>query len=43
MAGVYNVGTHYFAGKGVQMDMEKAAESFKIAADNGFVLAQVSF
>ena len=41
--GLYNVGTHYFAGKGVEMDMKKAAECFQKAADQGFVLAQVSW
>ena len=39
--GIYNIGTHYFAGKGVEPDMKKAAECFHKAADEGFVLAQV--
>ena len=39
---IYNIGTHYFAGKGVTFDMAKAAQYFQHAADKGFTLAQVS-
>ena len=39
---IYNVGTHYFAGKGVTFDMAKAAQYFQHAADKGFTLALVS-
>ena len=38
---LYNTGTQYFAGKGVDVNMEKAAEYFEKAADLGFELAQV--
>ena len=38
---LYNTGTHYFAGKGVELSMEKAAEYFEKAANLGFELAQV--
>lgn len=38
---MYNIGTHYFSGRGVELDMKKAAEFFKKAADLGFGLAQV--
>ena len=38
---LYNVGTQYFAGKGVELNMEKAAEYFEKAANMGFELAQV--
>lgn len=41
-AAQYNVGVHYFAGKGVTLDMTKAAEWFQAAAEQGFDLAQVS-
>ena len=39
---LYNVGGHYFAGKGVELSFEKAAEYYKKAADQGFPPAQVS-
>jgi TPR repeat protein len=38
---LYNTGTQYFAGKGVEISMVKAAEYFEKAADLGFELAQV--
>ena len=38
---LYNVGTHYFAGKGVELSFEKAAEYFEKAAILQFPLAQV--
>ena len=41
--GMYNVGTQYFAGKGVDLNMEKAAEYFEKAANLGFELAQVRY
>ena len=37
----YNIGTHYFSGRGVELDMKKAAEFFKKAAELGFSMAQV--
>lgn len=40
---LYNMGSHYFAGKGIELDMKKAGEFFKRAADLGFGLAQVCF
>lgn len=40
---MYNVGTQYFAGKGVDLNMEKAAEYFEKAANLGFELAQVRY
>ena len=42
VAGVHNVATHYFAGKGVQHSFEKAAEYFQKASDIGFAPAQVN-
>ena len=39
---LYNVGGHYFAGKGVELSFEKAAEYYRKAADQGFPPAQVS-
>ena len=39
---IYNVGTHYFAGKGVKHSFEKAANYFQQAADLGFTPAQVN-
>ena len=38
---LYNVGGHYFAGKGVGLSFKKAAEYFQKAADLGFAPAQV--
>ena len=38
---LYNMGTHYFSGRGAELDMKKAAEYFKKAADLGFGMAQV--
>ena len=38
---MFNIGTHYFSGKGVDLDMQKASEFFRKAADLGFGLAQV--
>lgn len=38
---LYNVGGHYFAGKGVELSFQKAAEYYKSAADKGFAPAQV--
>lgn len=38
---LYNVGTHYFAGKGVELSFEKAAEYFEKAAILQFPPAQV--
>ena len=40
--GIYNIGSHYFSGRGVDLDMKKAADFFKKAADLGFSMAQVS-
>ena len=37
----YNVGVNYFAGKGVENDMKKAAYYFNLAAQQGHVFAQV--
>ena len=37
----YNLGVHYFSGRGVKSDMNKAAQLFTLAADQGFELAQV--
>ena len=39
---VHNVGVHYFAGRGVDLDMKKAAEYFTEAAEAGFELSLVS-
>lgn len=39
--GTYNVGGHYFAGKGAEQSFEKAAEFFSKAAEKGFAPAQV--
>lgn len=38
---LYNMGGHYFAGKGVEQSFDKAAEYFQLAADVGFAPAQV--
>ncbi len=38
---LYNLGGHYFAGKGVEQSFEKASESFQQAANIGFAPAQV--
>lgn len=38
---LYNVGGHYFAGKGVELNFEKAAQCYKEAAKLGFAPAQV--
>ena len=38
---LYNVGGHYFAGKGVEHSFKKAAEYYQQAADQGFTPAQV--
>ena len=38
---LYNVGGHYFAGKGVELSFHKAAEYYQIAANKGFAPAQV--
>ena len=38
---LYNVATHYFAGKGVELSFEKAAEYFEKAAILQFPPAQV--
>ena len=38
---LYNVGGHYFAGKGVGLNFEKAAEYYQEAAKLGFAPAQV--
>ena len=38
---LYNVGIHYFAGKGTAHSFEKAAQYFHQAADVGFTPAQV--
>ena len=37
----YNIGVNYFAGKGVENDMKKAAYYFDLAAHQGHVFAQV--
>ena len=39
--GLYNLGVHCFAGKGIKHSFEKAAEYFQQAADAGFTPAQV--
>ena len=39
---LYNVGGHYFAGKGVELSFKKAAEYYQQAADMGFAPAQVA-
>ncbi len=39
---LYNLGGHYFAGKGVEQSFEKASECFQQAVDIGFAPAQVS-
>ena len=39
---LYNVGGHYFAGKGVEHSFEKAAENYEKAAVLGFPPAQVN-
>lgn len=38
---LYNVGGHYFAGKGVELSFKKAADYYQQAADMGFAPAQV--
>lgn len=38
---IFNVGVHYFAGKGVAPSFDKAKEYFLRASDRGFVPAQV--
>ena len=38
---LYNLGGHYFAGKGVEQSFEKAAGYYKRAAAVGFTPAQV--
>ena len=38
---IYNVGGHYFAGKGVELSFKKAADYYQQAADLGFAPAQV--
>ena len=38
---LYNVGGHYFAGKGVELSFKKAADYYQQAADLGFAPAQV--
>jgi TPR repeat protein len=38
---LYNVGGHYFAGKGVELSFKKAVEYYQQAADMGFAPAQV--
>ena len=38
---LYNVGGHYFAGKGVELSFEKAAEYYRKAAKLAFAPAQV--
>ena len=38
---LYNVGGHYFAGKGVGLSFQKAAEFYRKAAEVGFTPAQV--
>ncbi len=40
---IFNLGAHYFSGRGVDLDMCKAAEYFRVSADKGFDYAQVSF
>ena len=39
---LYNVGGHYFAGKGVELSFKKAADYYQKAADMGFAPAQVN-
>ncbi len=39
---IYNIGTHYFAGKGVEHSFDKAIEYFQKASDLGFAPAQVT-
>ena len=39
---LYNVGGHYFAGKGVELSFQKAADYYQQSADKGFAPAQVS-
>ena len=39
---LYNVGIHYFAGKGTAHSFEKAAQYFQQASDIGFTPAQVT-
>lgn len=41
IAGLHNMGTHYFAGKGVEHSFIKAAECFQQASDRGFAPSQV--
>ena len=38
---LYNVGGHYFAGKGVELSFKKAADYYQQATDMGFAPAQV--
>ena len=38
---LYNVGGHYFAGKGVELSFEKAADYYRRAAKLAFTPAQV--
>eukprot|EP01134_Creolimax_fragrantissima_P006499 CFRG6499T1 len=42
LAGAYNVGTHYFGGRGTNQDFSKAAEYWAKAADGGFTHAMVN-
>ena len=39
---LYNVGGHYFAGKGVELSFKRAADYYQQAVDKGFSPAQVS-
>lgn len=43
VAAIHNLGTQYFAGKGVTADFNKAAEYFQKASDMGFTLSQVNY
>ena len=38
---LYNIGGHYFSGKGVELSFTKAAEYYHKAAAQGFAPAQV--
>ena len=42
VAGLHNMATHYFAGKGVEHSFPKAAEYFQQASDLGFAPSQVT-
>lgn len=37
----YNLGTHYFSGRGVEQDLKQAAHFFTLAAEAGMVQAMV--